>query len=422
MNLNEWLQSLQGAACPTFTECKEYLGIHIPLLHQLKSTPQDKEWHSEGDVENHTQMMLDELYNLIQENKQISGKRRQSLILAAILHDVAKPVTTKKIERDQQIRTVAPRHETVGRSIVTYQLIHLPLEYDVIHTILALVGEHGKPKKLAKTGNRVDFLALSRLVDMELLYLLELADMKGRVAADKAETVETIELFRLFAQEYNCWDNDVYFCWSQKIAKISNYKGNLLDATIAKAKQDRESSIITTPEEAIARSYTLRDGFPEVLLFCGISGSGKSTFIQKRLKEYTIISLDEIRKRLFGKEQQQGNHGKVLQEAKEELRKVLRVKGKAVWDATSLRKDFRSMVIDLTHDYKGLVTTVFVHSTIPEAQKGNASRLCRVSNEILDKQIRSFEYPTIDESDRQLIVNHKGEILYSYGFTKKVTL
>lgn len=104
------------------------------------------------------------------------------------------------------------------------------------------------------------------------------------------------------------------------------------------------------------------------------------------------------------------------QTAKEKLREVLRKKEKAVWDATSLRKDFRSVIIGLTQDYGGLVTTIFFHSTVKESQKANNNRDRTVAASIIDKQLRAFEYPTLDESDRQLIVNQKGERQFVYGF------
>ena len=62
-------------------------------------------------------MVLDEAYKILETQAQyLSHKRRLSLILGALLHDIAKPKTTKQQEIDGIIRTVAPRHANKGRS------------------------------------------------------------------------------------------------------------------------------------------------------------------------------------------------------------------------------------------------------------------------------------------------------------------
>ncbi len=40
----------------------EVFGEAVPSLRRLKDTPQDPEWHAEGDVHTHTAMVLAELY------------------------------------------------------------------------------------------------------------------------------------------------------------------------------------------------------------------------------------------------------------------------------------------------------------------------------------------------------------------------
>ena len=49
-------------------------------------------------------------------------------------------------------------------------------------------------------GNLADDFSLS------LLSILAMADMKGRICADRDELLEMVELFRLQAEEYGCSD------------------------------------------------------------------------------------------------------------------------------------------------------------------------------------------------------------------------
>ncbi|MDJ0575495.1 MAG: hypothetical protein QNJ65_10060 [Xenococcaceae cyanobacterium MO_234.B1] len=78
-------------ATPSIDEFVLGLGDRINLLKEYKSTPQDGEWHAEGDVHIHTGMVLDETYKILAtEATHLSEERRLSLILGALLHDIAK--------------------------------------------------------------------------------------------------------------------------------------------------------------------------------------------------------------------------------------------------------------------------------------------------------------------------------------------
>ncbi len=84
---------------PEFQEIITELGIFFPLLKKLVNTPQDPEWHAEGDVCTHTSMVLSALYSLINAHGQnLTSDKRLALILAAALHDIAKPLSTRTME------------------------------------------------------------------------------------------------------------------------------------------------------------------------------------------------------------------------------------------------------------------------------------------------------------------------------------
>lgn len=73
----------------------------LELLSNFKETVQDPEWHEEGNVFIHTQYVLDEVYKLLNnEAKHLSSDHKLSLILAAVLHDIGKPLVTKAKEID----------------------------------------------------------------------------------------------------------------------------------------------------------------------------------------------------------------------------------------------------------------------------------------------------------------------------------
>ncbi|MGF1687486.1 AAA family ATPase [Photobacterium japonica] len=411
--MKKWLACLAHDAEPDIDECVSVLGRHIAWLHELKSTPQDPEWHAEGNVHIHTGMVLDAVYTLLKtEALHIQGEQRMALILGALLHDIAKPVQTKQAEINGVVRVVSPKHEELGRSYLAFKLMALPLPFSVVWAVLGLVGEHHMPKRLAvKNADRGEYLALSRRVDTELLYWLEVADMKGRVCPDLPLQLQHLDEFRLFAQEYGVWGKAyqptaIHVLLGNESDKASRY-------VAAQALSDMQANTIVQEEEALARSFSHKDHYAHLVILCGPSGSGKSTFVSEHFSHYELISLDALRGEINGDQSSQECVGKVLHLAKDKLKACLRSKQHVVWDATNLRRDFRKIIADFGRDYHALVTmVVFLHSE-KMLYRSNANRARRVPDEVLKKQLSSYQFPLVDEAHEYIVVGEKGAVLKS---------
>jgi tRNA nucleotidyltransferase (CCA-adding enzyme) len=114
---------------------------HFPEIAALRGTPQEPEWHPEGDVFTHTQHCLDALTSLAAW--QTSPPLRQQLLTFAVLaHDFGKPATTSRAERRGVMRWVSPGHEAAGAPLAENFLRRLgaPLELDA--PVRALVAHH----------------------------------------------------------------------------------------------------------------------------------------------------------------------------------------------------------------------------------------------------------------------------------------
>ena len=88
------------------------------------------------------------------------------------------------------------------------------------------------------------------------------------------------------------------------------------------------------------------------------------------------------------------------------MRACLRNHEKVVWDATNLRRDFRSMVAQLGYDYHALVMLVVLHIPLSLIFKGNSSRKEEVAREVLNGQLSSLERVEDIEAHRVAFVNH----------------
>jgi predicted kinase len=399
--MRELWQAIAAGAAPGLETLAEALAGPVDLIARLGATPQDGEWHGEGDVYAHTSRVLTALYEELAAAAELEPERRLALVLAAVLHDVGKPLVTRQREIDGRLRVVAPGHADRGRSYLALRLAGLGLAPGVVRDVLALVGHHHEPRFLVLESRPArEYLRLARLADLELLYYLCRADMRGRICPDLSSQLDHIELFRLFAQEYGAWKaRDPYREFGTRIAAdLASCTPSFRNLVIHSAIRELEQGTIFTPEEAIARSYRYRDGFSQQVVLCGPSGSGKSTWVRAQGSEAVVIALDEIRAELNGRRGDQSRNGQVVHLAKERLKEALRRHHDVIWDATCLRREHRAALLQLGFDYRALVTLVAFQVPESDLLARNRARPHPVPTGVLKDQMRAFDWPYLDEA------------------------
>jgi tRNA nucleotidyltransferase (CCA-adding enzyme) len=158
------------------------LATVAPELIPLIDTPQDPEWHPEGDVWIHTLLALDRAADEI-ARADLDPPRALTVMLATLAHDLGKPPTTKVEEgrwrsRGHEEAGVEPTHALLDR-----WKVHTLLGYDVRAQVVALVANHLKPGQLYDDRERVSDGAVRRLArkcEPVLLYHVARADCLGR--------------------------------------------------------------------------------------------------------------------------------------------------------------------------------------------------------------------------------------------------
>lgn len=182
------------------------LGVIDKLLPDLKpmvDCPQDPEWHPEGKVWPHTLMAVD---NAVELTEGLPKELKLTVILAVLLHDIAKPQTT--IFERGHIRS--PDHEEKGREpslrVLDALNVYTINGYDVRNQVVELVTNHLKPSHFYKDRDRVGdgaFRRLAKKCDLELLYLVSKADALARGPASESVSQEWfIERARALAVEH----------------------------------------------------------------------------------------------------------------------------------------------------------------------------------------------------------------------------
>jgi tRNA nucleotidyltransferase (CCA-adding enzyme) len=114
---------------------------HFPEIAALDGTPQDPEWHPEGDVFTHTCHCCDALAEL-PEWRATNETTRRVLMFAVLAHDFAKPQTTHKVEREGRVRIVSPGHEEQGGPLAETFLTRIDAPNEIRERVVPLVMHH----------------------------------------------------------------------------------------------------------------------------------------------------------------------------------------------------------------------------------------------------------------------------------------
>lgn len=148
----------------------------FPEVEALIGVPQEPGFHQEGDVWNHTMLVLDQAAAL-----RSRAQRPFAFMLAALTHDLGKTVTTQRVRG----RIHAYAHETAGVPLAEALLRRIVGEKAVTAYVLNMVELHMKPNALVgadasvKASNRM----FDRSVEPEDLILLAAADGRAPGAA-----------------------------------------------------------------------------------------------------------------------------------------------------------------------------------------------------------------------------------------------
>ncbi len=170
------------------------------LLNRLKEVPQSPKHHPEGNVWNHTMLVVDEA-----ARKKKKSKTPVAFMWAALLHDIGKADTTN----NEKGRITAYNHEKVGALQAEDFLREFVKDKAMIQQIAALIRWHMQILFVAKSMKFADIKAMMEETDMEEIALLGYCDRMGRLNADRKAENENVRIFLVKCCEFiNSIDND----------------------------------------------------------------------------------------------------------------------------------------------------------------------------------------------------------------------
>ena len=363
--------------CPEPQEWRldwEALLRRFAWLRALEGTPQEPDYHAEGDVLTHTRMVAESL-TADAGWRALELERRSVLFAASLLHDVAKPACTQ-IAADGGISS--PGHARAGaamaREILTRSESFMEaMPFPLREAVARLVRSHGLPLWfLEKRDPQRAVLAASMSARLDDVAALAEADVRGRICDDQQGLLERVALFRSYCEEQ--------MCLAQPYVFASDH-----------------SRFVYFRDPTKAPTYAAYDDTAcEVILMSGLPGAGKDTWIMRHVPELPVISLDAIRREL--KVTPADDQGAVAALAKSRARELLRRKQSFVWNATNITRTLRTALIDLFAAYHARIRIVYVDAPWEVILRRNQERESSVPEPVIARMLRKLEVPDLTEA------------------------
>ncbi len=362
---------------PDFEICWEEIerSFMCPFAAGMKETPQNPKYHAEGNVWNHTKMVCECLVK-DEDFRALEERQRQELFLAALLHDAGKRHTTR-LENGEWI---SPGHAIAGAKITRdllwreYGLCGSKELQNFRETICLLIRYHMSApyifesddpgSRLIKTSANGE---LAPDFDLKSLFILAKADANGKIADDNRKGEETVLLVEEAAKENGCFTQPKEF--SDPYTEYAYLSG----------------------KNVAPNAELYNDTKCEVILLCGLPGTGKDTWIKSVYPEYPVISLDDIRAE-FGISPA-GDQNEVARIAKSRARQLLRSRQSFVWNATSVTADIRNKLVSLFNSYHAYVKIVFLETEWDENLRRNMARPDHVPEYVIETQLAKLTPP-----------------------------
>ena len=349
-------------------------------FHLMSKTPQNPEWHGEGDAWSHTKLVCECLIKS-EAWQGIERRKQEELFIAALLHDIGKITCT----REENGVPASPNHTSVGDRMartILWKDLGLSGTFELQQfreTICSLIKHHSLPfhfyDEKAPEHTVIRIAAQGILVpdfSNELLSILVEADIKGRISNDIDRRLEHLWFFKEAAKESNCLTHPITFP-----SPYSRY-AYLTGRNISPGQE------------------LYNDTWGTVILLAGLPGTGKDTYIKNVYPELPIVSLDALRQKM--KIPATGAQNKIVIAAREQAKVYLRKKQPFVWNATNITPMIREKQIRIFMDYKAAVKVVFLETPWDEMLRRNQCKKEAVPESAIENMLEKLIPPNLSEA------------------------
>lgn len=168
----------------------------LTMLGDLTNTPQSPVYHPEGNVWNHTMLVINEA-----AKRKDKSEDPNAFMWAALLHDIGKAPTTKM----RKGRITSYDHDRVGKKLSIEFLKEFRCSEDFIRKVSSIVRWHMHTLFVTKNLPFADINSMLKEVTVKEIALFSLCDRLGRgnITGEKVKEVhENIEYFIRKCEKY----------------------------------------------------------------------------------------------------------------------------------------------------------------------------------------------------------------------------
>ena len=167
--------------------------VHYPELNSLRTTAQNPDWHAEGSVWNHTQMVVD-CASLLKQY--IPEEWKKPFMYGALLHDAGKPATTTKDLKSHG-------HDQAGVPLAKSFMQRITAEKELADRVLNIVEYHMAPGDLSRSNAKDSaWKRLHNKIPLNIIAYVSKADAGGRAGRSLNDYHEPSEKALRFFEEY----------------------------------------------------------------------------------------------------------------------------------------------------------------------------------------------------------------------------
>jgi putative nucleotidyltransferase with HDIG domain len=356
--------------CPTMPDLQiDWAAIlaQFPCLQPLATCEQNPLYHAEGNVWIHTQLVCAALV-LLPAWQVLNARDRSILFAAALFHDIAKPMATQVTDDG----SITEGHMNLGARMVRQILQDLQTPFAIREAIVAIVKYESLPLWFWDKAQPLrSIIKASQLVRCDWLAVMAEADVKGQICVDRDRLLDTIEFFRGFCQEHHCFDRAYPFA-------------------------SAHSRFIYFHKEDANPTHAAFDGTRlEVILMCGLPGTGKDYWIEHTHPNLPVISLDRLRVNMgiLPTDEQD----KIIQAGRDLAKGYLQSKTPFIWNATNIVKPIRSGLIRLFASYHARIRIVYLEVPLDRVLRQNRARKDPVPTTVIHRYRDRLEMPDLTE-------------------------
>jgi predicted kinase len=374
----------------------------IPQFDKLKATKQSAVWHQEGNAYLHSLLTVQEMHDILRDNKIEEGSENWIMcMMAALCHDLGKVETTKWSEEKQDWTT--KNHGVVGERITRNlfydediiqreKVCYMVRHHMALHHVFDEDGE--AKRKLVKLSHGI--------VPIRYMLYLNVADSKGSLNDIETEEKINTKYYKIsaYASVLNCFDKPYLY-----IAK---------DQLIRDFIEDDSELVNKTTDFC-------------VYILCGFPGCGKSTYVDWFLSDKPVLSRDNIRCELgIGGAAFENNKKVVGTKAEEnEVSEIFNSrmigfceeKISFVIDNTNLKYQYRKDYLLKIMKYNPKVKIIYIEAPdfINDCVK---RREGQIDISVYDRMNNNFDFPQLYECDELVIYKeHKDNENETFTFT-----